>query len=123
MKNIDSQINYVELPARDLEAVKRFYTQAFGWTFEDFGPEYTAFHGAGLEGGFFQANLASNARNGGALVVLYADDLPATLERVKSCGATISQEIFNFPGGQRFHFSDPVGNELAVWSEPPDPSE
>lgn len=116
--NIDSQINYVELPARDLEQVKRFYSQAFGWTFEDFGTEYTAFHGAGLDGGFFKADLATSAKSGSALVVLYAEDLSATLERVKTHGATIAQEIFDFPGGQRFHFLDPVGNELAVWSAP-----
>lgn len=116
--NVDSQINYVELPARDLDQVKHFYGEAFAWTFEDFGPEYTAFHGAGLDGGFFKAELASSAKSGSALVVLYADDLPATLERVKMHGATIAQEIFDFPGGQRFHFLDPVGNELAVWSAP-----
>jgi len=118
--NVDSHINYVELPARDLEQVKRFYSQAFGWTFEDFGAEYIAFHGAGLDGGFFKADLAVSAKSGSALVVLYADDLAATLERVKTFGATIAQEVFDFPGGQRFHFLDPVGNELAVWSPPVD---
>jgi predicted enzyme related to lactoylglutathione lyase len=113
----DRHISYVELPAGDLEKAKAFYSAAFGWSFQDYGPDYCAFQDAGLDGGFYRAPLRASAAEGSALVILYADDLEATLERVTGCGGTIIQEIFSFPGGRRFHFADPNGNELAVWSE------
>lgn len=112
-----NQINYVELPSKDLEANKTFFNQCFGWTFEDYGPDYTAFSNSGLDGGFFRADFASRPQTGAALVVLYSDDLEATLEKVEQCGGTIEQSIFEFPGGRRFHFLDPCGNEWAVWSK------
>ncbi|MEP0074175.1 MAG: VOC family protein [Marinomonas sp.] len=112
-----TKINYVELPARDLALNKAFFGDVFGWDFEDFGQEYTAFKNAGLDGGFFQADFCSRPQTGAALVVLKSDDLADLIEKIKTAGGTIEQEIFEFPGGRRFHFLDPCGNEWAVWSE------
>ncbi|AWY01190.1 glyoxalase [Marinomonas primoryensis] len=112
-----NKINYVELPARDLALNKVFFSQVFGWGFKDYGPEYAAFENAGLDGGFFQADFCSRPQSGAALVILFSDDLEGALNRVTSAGGTIEQEIFEFPGGRRFHFLDPCGNEWAVWGE------
>lgn len=113
----DRRIDYVELPARDLGAVRDFYSAAFGWTFEDYGPEYLAFSDGRVDGGFYRSPLSSSSESGAALVILYADDLEATERLVRQCGGEIVKEIFPFPGGRRFHFTDPAGNELAVWSD------
>ncbi|BBB29674.1 VOC family protein [Neptunomonas japonica] len=110
------KINYVEFPAKNLEEVKRFYSQAFEWVFTDYGSEYVAFSNAGLEGGFFKSELCSSSDQGAALIVLYSDHLDITLEKIESSGGQIIKPIFEFPGGRRFHFTDPNGNELAVWS-------
>lgn len=111
------RINYVELPAADLDAAQRFYEAAFGWTFVDYGPEYRAFNDGALDGGFYRAPLQSRSESGAALIVLYSSDLEASLETVLGAGATLVKEIFSFPGGRRFQFADPNGNELAVWSD------
>lgn len=112
------KINYVEYPSRDLEGTKRFFTRAFGWAFEDYGPDYVAFSDQGLDGGFFRSDLAARTETGSALVALYSDDLEATLGKVEAAGGEVIKPIFAFPGGRRFHFMEPGGNELAVWSEP-----
>lgn len=112
------KINYVEIPAKDLEATKRFFGDAFGWTFVDYGPEYVAIENAGLDGGFFKSDNVATTATGSVLVVLFSTDLEVTLEKVESSGGKIVKDIFPFPGGRRFHFSDPNGNEYAVWSEP-----
>lgn len=109
-------INYIELPLTDVEATKAFYGGVFGWTFHDYGPDYQSFSGAAVDGGFNREAKASPPGNG-VLVVLYSGDLEATLQAVRAAGAPILQEIFSFPGGRRFHFTDPNGNEIAVWSE------
>ncbi|WDE09145.1 VOC family protein [Thalassomonas viridans] len=111
-----NKINYVEFPSKDLAATKTFFTTVFGWSFQDFGPEYTAFSNEGLDGGFFKSELTSSSEKGAALVVLFSSDLEATLAEVKNGGGIISKEIFSFPGGRRFHFTEPGGSELAVWS-------
>ena len=111
------KLNYVELGAKDLEATKRFFSSAFGWTFIDYGPEYTAFSGQGLDGGFFKADACNRADSGGALLVFYSADLTSTLNKVVACGGEVVRPIFEFPGGCRFHFIEPSGNEFAVWSE------
>ncbi|MDS1311453.1 VOC family protein [Marinobacter xiaoshiensis] len=111
------KINYVEMPSRDLEATKKFFCDAFGWAFIDYGPEYVAIQNAGLDGGFFKSDHVATTSNGSVLVVLYSSDLEATLEKVKQAGGKVVLDIFTFPGGRRFHFSDPSGNEYAVWSE------
>jgi predicted enzyme related to lactoylglutathione lyase len=108
-------MDYVEFPATDIEATKRFYNQVFGWDFKDWGPDYTSFHDGRTGGGFTtESHVASGA---GVLVVLYAANLQETYQKVKATGGRIVREIFEFPGGRRFHFADPNGNELAVWSE------
>jgi predicted enzyme related to lactoylglutathione lyase len=114
---IDQRINYLELPARDLDAVQRFFEGAFGWSFTDYGPEYRAFNDGTMDGGFYQAELSSSIENGAALIVLYAEDLEKTRDTVLRNGGTIVKAIFSFPGGRRFHFADPNGNELAVWTD------
>ena len=111
------KINYIEMPAKNIEATKTFFTSAFGWSFVDYGPDYVAIQGAGIDGGFYKSDKAATTSNGSVLVVLYSRELEATLNQVKSCGGEIVQDIFPFPGGRRFHFSDPNGNEYAVWSD------
>jgi len=115
--NEHEKINYVEFPACDLEATKRFFTNVFGWRFQDYGPDYTAFEREGIEGGFFRAAMRSTTQNGAALIVLFSQDLEATLAKVEQAGGHIVRPIFDFPGGRRFHFAEPSGNELAVWSD------
>ncbi len=115
--NINDKINYVEFPARDIEATKAFFTTVFGWAFEDFGPEYAAFSNQGIDGGFFKSELSSATESGSALVVLYSDSLEQLQSRIEKAGGTIIRPIFAFPGGRRFHFTEPSGNEMAVWSD------
>lgn len=110
-------IDYIELPARDIEASKRFFSSAFGWGFVDYGPDYASFQDAGLDGGFYKSDLAASTKSGSALVVLYSPELEKTLKVVEQSGGKIVKAIFSFPGGRRFHFDDPSGNEFAVWSE------
>lgn len=112
------KINYVELPANDLDATKAFFSRTFNWEFTNYGEDYIAFSNAGLEGGFFRSELSSSSTQGSALIVLYSEDLEATLKKIEEDDhAKICQPIFHFPGGRRFHFLDPNGNELAVWSD------
>ena len=109
-------INYIELPVTDMVAAKAFYTAAFGWTYQDYGPTYAAFTNAGLDGGFDAAAERKPSRDG-ALVVLFEKDLEACQARVEQAGGDIAMPIFGFPGGRRFQFIDPSGNELAVWTD------
>lgn len=111
------KINYVEFPARDINATKSFFSSVFGWSFQDYGPDYAAITDGGLDGGFYTSDKASSTENGSTLVVLYSDNLETTLEKVVGGGGTIVKDIFSFPGGRRFHFTEPSGNELAVWSD------
>ena len=115
--NTHEKINYVEFAAGDLEATKQFFSQCFGWEFEDYGPDYTAFSNEGLDGGFYRAPLASRAAQGGALLVFYSNDLESTQDKVKAAGGEIVKPIFNFPGGRRFQFVEPSGNEFGVWTD------
>jgi len=110
----NNHINYIEFKAHDLVKIKKFYSQVFGWTFTDYGDGYTAFAESGLDGGF---ELTQEPIINGALVVLYHKNLKGCIETILKAGGTISQDIFSFPGGSRFHFLDPSGNELAVWSD------
>lgn len=115
--NEHEKLNYVEFPCKDLPATKAFFKQVFSWEFEDYGPEYSAFSNQGLDGGFYQADLHSTEASGGALLVFYSDALEATQAKVKAAGGLISKDIFSFPGGRRFQFLEPSGNELGVWSD------
>jgi len=110
----DNHINYVELKGKDLEKIKDFYTAAFGWTFTDYGPTYVAFSDSGLSGGFEKTE--TEILNG-ALIVLYHKDLEIIKNNIIEASGKITKDIFSFPGGRRFHFSDPSDNELAVWSD------
>ncbi|OPX54247.1 hypothetical protein SAMN02745127_03056 [Oceanospirillum multiglobuliferum] len=109
-------LNYVEFPARDLTATKAFFSQVFGWTFIDYGADYTSFSNQGLDGGFYQSKQCSLPSNGAALLVFYSRNLEESLQKVVSAGGKIVKPIFSFPGGRRFHFVEPSGNEFAVWS-------
>ncbi len=110
------KINYIELPVTDLTMSKEFYANAFGWSYVDYGPTYSAFNGAGVDGGLDGASDRKPGKNG-ALVVLYAKVIELAQKDVEAAGGEITIPIFSFPGGRRFHFTDPSGNELAVWSE------
>ncbi|OUS02233.1 glyoxalase [Flavobacteriales bacterium 33_180_T64] len=114
MSNINNTINYVEFKAKDLDLIKKFYSEVFGWTFTDYGPTYTAFSNSGLEGGFEKTDKAIT---NGALVVLHHNDLELIKNNIILSGGKIAVDIFSFPGGKRFQFLDPTGNELAVWRE------
>jgi len=111
------KINYVEFPAKDIEAVKNFFKAAFNWSFVDYGPEYTAFSNEGLDGGFYKTDKVVSTENGSALIVFYSKELEKTQEKVEAAGGSIIKPIFSFPGGRRFHFTDPNGNEYAAWSD------
>lgn len=111
------KINYVEFPAKDLEKAKTFFTAVFNWSFTDYGDEYAAFENEGLDGGFFKSDNVVSANKGSALIVFFSDALEQTQNKVRDNGGVISQAIFDFPGGRRFHFTDPNGNEYAVWSD------
>ncbi|WP_173931077.1 VOC family protein [Chelativorans sp. Marseille-P2723] len=109
------KLDYIEMPAPNssLDSVKAFYANAFSWTFTDYGPSYSAFS-EGVDGGF------DGSPSGGVqkpLLVLYSSELEETMQRVTDAGGLIVRPIFSFPGGRRFHFTDPAGNELAVWSD------
>ena len=120
--NEHEKINYVEFPAKDIEAAKVFFAAVFGWSFVDYGSEYTAFRNAGIDGGFFKSDLTVSTKNGSALIVFYSKELEQTQAKIEDTGGAIVQPIFSFPGGRRFHFSDPNGNEYAVWSDIEAPS-
>jgi uncharacterized protein len=110
----EGQIDYIEFPAVEIAKTKDFYIQVFNWKFTDYGPDYTSFEDGRIAGGFSKTDKAAV---GGPLVVIYAADLAGTEAKVRAAGGAIVKEVFPFPGGRRFHFSDPSGNELAVWSD------
>ncbi len=110
----ENQIDYIELSASDIEKTKTFYRSVFGWKFEDYGPDYTSFHDGRMAGGFARGPVAPGAH---VLLVIYSSDLAAVQQKIKASGGSIVRDTYSFPGGRRFHFADPNGNELAVWSE------
>jgi predicted enzyme related to lactoylglutathione lyase len=114
MTENDKRIDYIELPTVDIIEAKNFYGDVFGWTFVDYGPEYTSFNDGRLDGGF---RKESEVQRGGPLIIIYSVNLEEIRDKVKAAGGTIVKEIFEFPGGRRFHFTDPSGNELAIWSD------
>jgi len=115
--NEHEKINYVEFPAQDIPSTKDFFTQVFNWTFKDYGPEYTAFSNQGLDGGFFKSSLSSLTSNGSALIVFYSNNLEVTQDKIQLAGGKVIKPIFSFPGGRRLHFTEPSGNEFAVWTD------
>ena len=111
----EKRIDYVEIPVTDPVKAREFFAAMFGWEFQDWGPDYLSFNDGRLEGGLRRSDVPAPAS--GVLLVFYSENLEHDAQRVKELGATISQEIFDFPGGRRFHFIDPVGNEYAMWSD------
>ena len=112
----EARIDYIEIPVTDLGKARAFFEELFGWTFQEWGPEYLSFNDGRLDGGFRRSDEPAPAT--GVLLVFYSEDLERDVARVQELGGTISQAIFDFPGGRRFHFVDPVGTEFAVWSAP-----
>ena len=110
------QIDYIEFPVQDVAKAKRFYGDVFAWSFEDYGPDYASFADGRMSGGF-NAEPPTRPRGSGSLVIIYATDLEAMEKKVTGAGGKIVRPTFSFPGGRRFHFADPSGNELAVWSD------
>ncbi|MES9858085.1 MAG: VOC family protein [Sedimenticola sp.] len=115
--NEHEKINYVEFPAIDIEASKTFFTEVFGWSFVDYGPEYTAFSDEGVNGGFYKSELSASTEKGSVLIVFYSEALEATQAKIEAAGGSIVKPVFSFPGGRRFHFADPNNSEYAVWSD------
>jgi len=111
------KINYLEIPASDIQKNKQFFSDTFGWRFQDYGPDYCAIENAGIDGGFFRSDQAASTESGSVLIVLYSNDLKETQLAIQKNGGQIIKDIFSFPGGKRFHFEDPCGNEYAVWVE------
>jgi uncharacterized protein len=107
----ENRIDYIEMPARDPAVAKRFFTELFGWTFEDYGPDYVSFSDGRLAGGFRRMDAECDSGSGSVLVVFYKNDLEATKIRVEALGGQITRDIFSFPGGSRFHFRDPHDND------------
>jgi predicted enzyme related to lactoylglutathione lyase len=108
-------IDYIEIPVTDVDAAKAFYASAFGWSLVDYGPDYAGIQGDSKEMGGLRRD--SEVGGGGPLVILYSEDLEGSVEAVTAAGGPILKPIYAFPGGRRFHFADPAGNELAVWSD------
>lgn len=113
--SVEKRIEYIEIPVTDPAGARDFFAALYGWEFESWGDDYISFSDGRLNGGFCRAEAAAPAT--GVLVVFFSEDLERDLERVKELGATISKQIFSFPGGRRFHFTDPVGTEYAIFSE------
>ena len=110
----DRRIDYIEIDATDVAKTKRVYADCFGWKFTDYGPDYTSFEDGRITGGF---RKAERAQKGSVLIVIFAMDLSRAEAKVREAGGRIVKPVFDFPGGRRFHFTDPSGNELAVWSD------
>ncbi|OIQ30937.1 MAG: glyoxalase [Bacteroidetes bacterium MedPE-SWsnd-G2] len=114
MAQTNLHIDYIEFKAKDLNQIKLFYQSVFDWSFTDYGPSYCSFENSGLSGGF---ELTNQPIVNGTLVVIYHSNLDLLIPKIVASDGHISKPIFSFPGGRRFHFTDPSGNELAVWSE------
>lgn len=116
-ESIPNTIDYLEMPSTDLSATRNFFAELFGWSFQDYGPEYSSFDDGRTAGGFFASEITSTVAKGAPLVVFHSRDIEKTLSDVVRLGGKIMREIFEFPGGRRFHFEAPGGGEFAIWSE------
>jgi len=114
----ENRVDYVEIPVTDLDRVRDFFSSLFGWSFQQWGDDYMSFSDGRISGGFRRST--EPAPSTGVLLVFFSENLERDVERVQELGGTISQSIFSFPGGRRFHFVDPVGTEYAIWGEDPD---
>ncbi|MSU19920.1 MAG: VOC family protein [Pedosphaera sp.] len=115
--SIPRTIDYVEIPSRDVTVSRAFFTQLVGWTFTDYGPDYTSFEDGRITGGFYRSDKISHVEAGGSLVVIYTETLEQAKADVIRLGASITRDIFCFPGGRRFHFTEPGGSEFSIWSD------
>ncbi len=115
--NPENKIDYIEIAAQDPQQARSFFEKLFGWKFEDYGPDYCSFSDGRLAGGFYRADLAASQSRGGPLIVFYKANLEAAVARVTELGGAIIKDSYSFPGGSRFHFTDPNGNEFAIWSD------
>ena len=113
----ENRIDYIEIPARDPAEAQKFFEDLFGWKFEGYGPDYVSFSDGRTVGGFYRSDKKASVDDGSVLVVFYCADLHAAINRIEGLGGTVTKDIFAFPGGSRFHFTDPSGNEYAVWSD------
>jgi predicted enzyme related to lactoylglutathione lyase len=116
-QSLPNTIDYIEMPSTNLPATKDFFSKLFGWSFQDYGPEYSSFDDGRMAGGFFASKTTSTLENGAPLVVFYSPELEKMAGNVAQLGGKIVREIFEFPGGRRFHFEAPGGGEFAVWSD------
>lgn len=116
-ESLPNTIDYVEMPSNDLAATRDFFTQLFGWSFQDYGPDYCAFDDGRMTGGFFASEKTGSVAAGAPLIVFYRSDLEKICVKVARLGGKITRAIFDFPGGRRFHFEAPGGGEFAIWSE------
>jgi len=116
-ESLPNTIDYIEMPSRDLAATKKFFAALFGWSFVDYGPDYAAFDDGRTTGGFFASEKTADVESGAPLVVFYHGKLEKMKTKVVDLGGEITKEIFEFPGGRRFHFREPGGGEFAVWSD------
>ena len=114
----ENRIDYIEIPTVDIEKAKAFFAAMMGWQFQDWGPDYASFNDGRLDGGFRRSEEPAPAS--GVLLVFFSADLERDRDRVVELGGSINQDIFDFPGGRRFHFVDTTGNEYAIWAEPLD---
>ena len=110
----NGRVDYIEFQAKNIEDTKKFYSDVFDWEFTDYGPDYTSFSDGRLAGGF---SVATEVQSGGPLIVIYSTNLAEIKAQISDGGGQIVRDVFEFPGGRRFHFTDPSGNELAVWSD------
>jgi predicted enzyme related to lactoylglutathione lyase len=116
-KSLPDTIDYIEMPSKDLAATKNFFAGLFGWTFQDYGPDYCAFDDGRTTGGFFASEKTSRVEAGAPLIVFYHSQIEKICAEVARLGGKITREIFECPGGRRFHFEAPGGGEFAIWSE------
>ena len=116
-KSLPNTIDYIEMPSRNLAATKKFFTALFNWSFSDYGPDYASFDDGRMAGGFFNSGKTAGTDAGAPLVVFYHPELEKTRKKVVDLGGEVTKEIFEFPGGHRFHFREPGGGEFAIWSD------
>ena len=115
--SLPNTVDYLEIPTRNVNETKRFFSELFGWSFIDYGPDYAAFDDGRMTGGFFKSEKTAGVDAGNPLIVFYFEALEEIRSRVTSLGGRITRDIFEFPGGRRFHFSDPGDGEFAIWSD------
>lgn len=115
--NQHEKINYIEFPVKSIHRAKKFYSEVFGWSFEEYDNEYVSFNDGVMKGGFYKSSEIVSTKQERVLVIFYSENLEATLDKIVKAGGEVVQEIFSFPGGRRFHFCDISGNEFAVWSD------